>query len=146
MMGRPFFRFSFFPRRFPLLFLLGCAGLTAISAAIWVVLEWRNAVGIDIALEYQVPADYPEEVATKGKGGRDSHIKRPREEYVYWFKSGFENCCNRFICRGSRSKPDLDPYDDQSGPGLKQYGGYEYRADNEGFQECREQIRQLCDQ
>jgi len=69
--------------------MLGCVGVPTISVAILAFLEWRNAVGIEIAFEYQVPADYPAEVATKGKGGRDPHIKHPREEYVYWFTSGF---------------------------------------------------------
>jgi len=62
---------------------------------IWLCLESWNAWPIELAFEYRVPDEYPEKIVTSGKGGRDPHVTYPRDEYVYWFRVGFENCRDR---------------------------------------------------
>lgn len=126
-----------------------CAGMVALSAATWRLLESRNAAGIDLVFvsEYQIPADYPTEIFTAGKGGRNPHIQYPREEYIEWFQCGFRYCHQRFVwpddpwCNGG----PVDPYDDACGPSLKQYGAYARRADEDGFKACFRQLRHLSD-
>lgn len=133
--------------RFSTLVLIATSAAALLSVLTWLGIESWNAWPIELTFEYRVPDEYPEKIATSGKGGRDPHVRYPREEYVYWFRAGFENCRDRFVWPEYplATRLPLDPYDDDEGPGLKQYGGYERRADEDGFRACQLQLRDLSD-
>src|SRR5579872_6229991 len=105
-----------------------------VPGLIWGIAESVNASGISLDFECQTPPDWPDEVATTGKGGRDPEILHPCTSYSPNYRVGFEQCLWEY----------LEPTDPKHN--VPQLDGYALAAQNDGWMSCERQIERLSEQ
>ncbi|MCO6045015.1 hypothetical protein NG895_13985 [Aeoliella sp. ICT_H6.2] len=121
--------------------------MLAATAVSGVALMFRP---VPIVVEYYVipPADLPETVLVSGGLGNDPVAKNGEELYRKWHRTGWQECVRRFLTTPNVDWPHLDldlASDDELPTGKYWLVDFERSAENDGFVDCRNALRELVD-